>query len=254
LGIAYVSLLYAPVVPAGLTGGGPLAIVATFLVGLVLSLVTARTGSLLSAAVAHASLAVGLFVVGPYWMSPGLGATGGPTSAPSVFETRPPATKPITVISGSPNLVPAPAGGGTLPGQAGQPSAQAHPGQTPPPTLSPALAGRTPPGAPATSVSLASPLPAPPTQPGPTSAPEGSPSQVASANQQIVVVRGTGGSGARLRSQPGNAGPTITVVPEYTPLVVIGVDRQADGLVWRNVRTPNGTEGWVAASFVTAGQ
>jgi hypothetical protein len=68
------------------------------------------------------------------------------------------------------------------------------------------------------------------------------------------VVRGTGGSGARLRSQPGNNGPILTVVPEYTPLVVTGPDRQADGIVWRNVRAPNGLEGWIAASFVTTGQ
>jgi hypothetical protein len=71
---------------------------------------------------------------------------------------------------------------------------------------------------------------------------------------QIVVVRGTGGSGARLRGQPGNAGPIITVIPEYTPLVVIGPDRTVDGLVWRNVRAPNGGDGWVAANFVTTGQ
>ena len=69
-----------------------------------------------------------------------------------------------------------------------------------------------------------------------------------------MVVRGTGGAGARLRGQPGNNGPIITVVLEYTPLVVVGADRQADGIVWRNVRAPNGLEGWIAASFVTPGQ
>jgi membrane protease YdiL (CAAX protease family) len=248
LGIAYASLLYAPIVPAGLADGGLLAVVATFLVGLMLSLVTARTGSILSAAVAHASLAVGLFVVAPYWTSQGIGAVGGPTSGPSAFETRPPATRPITVISGSPTLVPAPVGGATASGQAGQPPAQAQPSQ------SPVLAGRTPPGPPATSVSLAPPLPAPATQPAPAAAPEASPAPPAGVTQQIVVVRGTGGSGARLRSQPGNAGPTITVVAEYTPLVVVGADRQADGIVWRNVRAPNGSEGWIAANFVTPGQ
>jgi membrane protease YdiL (CAAX protease family) len=248
LGIAYTSLLYAPIVPAGLDGG-LVAIVATFLVGLMLSLVTARTGSILSAAVAHASLAVGLFVIAPYWTSQGFGAIGGPTSPPTVLETRPPATKPITVISGAPTLVPARVGGGTPPGPASQPPAQAQPSQ------SPVQAGRTPPGPPATSVSLAPPLPAPATQPAPTSAPATSPpAPAAGANQQIVVVRGTGGSGARLRSQPGNAGPTITIVPEYTPLVVVGTDRQADGITWRNVRATNGNEGWVAANFVTAGQ
>lgn len=71
---------------------------------------------------------------------------------------------------------------------------------------------------------------------------------------QAAVVRGTGGSGARLRAQPGNSGPIITVVPENTPLLVIGADRTVDGLVWRNVRAPNGNEGWIAANFVTTGQ
>lgn len=71
---------------------------------------------------------------------------------------------------------------------------------------------------------------------------------------QAAVVRGTGGSGARLRAQPGNSGQIITVVPENTPLLVIGADRTVDGLVWRNVRAPNGNEGWIAASFVTTGQ
>ena len=71
---------------------------------------------------------------------------------------------------------------------------------------------------------------------------------------QAAVVRGTGGSGARLRVQPGNSGQILTVLPENTPLLVIGQDRTADGLVWRNVRAPNGSEGWIAASFVTTGQ
>ena len=67
------------------------------------------------------------------------------------------------------------------------------------------------------------------------------------------MVRGTGGSGARLRAQPGNAGPIVTVLPEGTPLVIIGPDRLVDGLVWRNVRALNAGEGWVAAQFVSTG-
>jgi hypothetical protein len=71
---------------------------------------------------------------------------------------------------------------------------------------------------------------------------------------QIVMVRGTGASGARLRGQPGNNRRMLAVIPEYTPLVVIGPDRNVDRIVWRKVRAPNGTEGWIAASFVTTGQ
>jgi len=67
------------------------------------------------------------------------------------------------------------------------------------------------------------------------------------------VVRGTGGAGARLRAQPGNAGPILTVVAEYTPLVIIGPDRIVDGVTWRNVRATPAGDGWIAASFVTTG-
>jgi hypothetical protein len=56
----------------------------------------------------------------------------------------------------------------------------------------------------------------------------------------------------RLRSQPGNAAPVMTVLPENTPLVVIGPDRTVDGIVWRQVRAPGGAEGWIAASFVAS--
>jgi hypothetical protein len=258
LGIAYTSLLYALIVPAGLASGSLTAIVLTFCIGLLLSLVTARTGSILSAAVAHASLALGLFVVAPYWAPGGLGLGGTPT-APSTADTRSPATRPITVISGSPTLVPAPPAG---PSQSGPPqsaspaqpsqAAQPGPGQ---PAGKPTQPGSSTPVQGPTPVSLAPPLAAPATQPAPpTAPPESSPAPPAGVSGQIVVVRGTGGAGARLRSQAGNNGPIITIVPEYTPLVVVGADRQADGLVWRNVRAPSGAEGWIASSFVTPGQ
>ena len=57
-----------------------------------------------------------------------------------------------------------------------------------------------------------------------------------------------------MRAQPGNAGQIITVLPENTPMLVIGADRTADGMVWRNVRAPNGRDGWMAAQFVASGQ
>jgi membrane protease YdiL (CAAX protease family) len=256
LGIVYTSLMYAPIVPAGV-GGGPVAVLATFVLGLLLSLMTARTGSILSAAVAHAGLALGLFVVGPYWAPPDLGATGGPLGTPIGLETRPPATRPITVISGSPTPVPAPGGAG---GPAGPAATSAQPTQSglpgiPQPATNPTQTGLSTPGQASTPVSLAPPPPAPAAQSAPNAAsPESSPAPPGAGSQQIVVVRGTGGSGARLRSQPGNNGPILTVVPEYTPLVVVGPDRQADGLVWRNVRAPSGNEGWIASSFVTPGQ
>lgn len=235
LGVLYTSLLYAPILPAGL-GGGFAGVVVTFCLGLLLSAITVRTGSILSAAVAHAGLALGLFVIAPYVVPGGLGfPDGGPSPAPT--ETRPPATKPVVVIGPSPTLVPAP------PPAQPTPLSQASPTQPGP--SQPTQAGPTSPPALATPITLA---------PQPTSAALSPTPLPAAGAGQIVVVRGTGGAGARLRGQPGNAGQIITVVPEYTPLVVIGPDRQADGIVWRNVRAPNGLEGWIAASFVTTGQ
>jgi membrane protease YdiL (CAAX protease family)/CheY-like chemotaxis protein len=252
LSILYTSLLYAAILPAGLNGGLT-GVVVTFCLGLLLSAITLRTGSILSAATAHAGLALGLFVIAPYVVPGGLGLPGGAPAGPTVPETRPPATKPVVVVSPVPTLVPAPASGQPQPGTAGQPTPAGQAAQPSP--AQPTQPGPTPASGLATPVSLAPPPVSPPTQP--TSAPPASSAagqQPANGSGQIVVVRGTGGSGARLRSQPGNNGPIITVVPEYTPLVVIGPDRQVDGIVWRSVRAPNGLEGWIAASFVTTGQ
>ena len=249
LGLLYVSLLYALVLPAGLVDrGGLTAVALTFVVGLLLGALTLRTGSVLSAAVAHASLAVGLVVLGPYLVPGGLGLSSASSSGPATPEVRPPPTKPAVIVV-SPPAQPSPAGQPAPAGPSGQPSPAGQP---------PGPAGQPPPAGPAaapgpTHISLAPPLQPPqagaaPAAPGPA-APPGAPGQA-----QAAVVRGTGGTGARLRAQPGNNGQIITVVPENTPLLVIGPDRTVDGLVWRNVRAPNGNEGWIAASFVTTGQ
>jgi uncharacterized protein len=238
LGVLYTALLYAPVVPAGLISGvSLLAVILTFSVGLGLSFLTLKTGSVLSAVAGHMSLALGLFVIGPY-LAPGT-VLPAPAATPAV-----PIAKPALVVSPTPA---APAPQVTLPtplpkpaAPAGQPSPAAQTG--------PAQPGPTP-----TPFTLAPPLPTPTSAP-PTAAPAGPPpGGTANIPGQIVVVRGTGGSGARLRAQPGNSGSIITVIPEYTPLVVIGQDRIVDGIAWRNVRAPNGSEGWIAASFVTTG-
>jgi CheY-like chemotaxis protein len=252
LSILYTSLLYAPILPPGLNGGLT-GVVITFCLGLMLSATSVRTGSILSAASAHAGLALGLFVIAPYVVPGGLGLPGGTPAGPGTSETRPPATKPVVVISPAPTLVPAPAGGPGQPGPANQPTPAGQGAQPSP--AQPPQAGPTAPPALATPVSLAPPAVTPPAQTTPQASPAPAGGQApAAGNGQIVVVRGTGGSGARLRAQPGNNGPILTVVPEYTPLVVTGADRQADGIVWRNVRAPNGLEGWIAASFVTTGQ
>jgi membrane protease YdiL (CAAX protease family) len=234
-GLVYGSLLYAPVLPVGLVNGGSLVGVAlTFGSGLLFGLLTARTGSILSATVAHAALAIGLFVLAPSLMpnglAPGPETSAAPSATPPAGSPAPVATKPVVVVS-----PPATA------------AAQPNPAAPPPATTGPQQPGQPPPGGLvlATPISLATPGAG-----APFGVPQPPPAQ---PGGQIVVVRGTGGSGARLRSQPGNNGPIVVVLPEYTPLVVIGPDRTVDGLVWRNVRVQSGNEGWIAANFVASG-
>jgi membrane protease YdiL (CAAX protease family) len=215
--IVYVSLLYATVLPPGLLDRGSfMAVALTFLLGLVLAAVTAKTGSVLSAAVGHASLAIGLFVMAPTLIPNGLGPSSGTSAVPSTSDVRMPTPKPAVIVA--------------------SPVGAASPQPSPAGQASPVAGGPTP-------ITLAPPL-APPAL-----APPG-----AGAQTQAAVVRGTGGSGARLREQPGNSGAIITVIAEGTPVLVIGVDRTVDGIAWRNVRAPNGNEGWIAAQFVSSGQ
>lgn len=235
LGLIYAALLYAPVAPTGLfTGSGWAVVGLTFVSGLLLAALTARTGSILGAAVLHASLALGLYMLGPLLVPASLGVAPGPAT-PVAGEVRTPTPRPVLTASPAPPIVVTPIGQPA----AGGPTGVGQPGQ----------AGQPPAGA-STPIVLAPPL-AP--APSPAASPTAQPPRAAVPTDQVVVVRGTGGAGARLRAQPGNAGQIVTVVPEYTPLWVIGEDRQADGLTWRHVRTRDGTEGWVAASFLASG-
>lgn len=71
-------------------------------------------------------------------------------------------------------------------------------------------------------------------------------------NGEQLKVAATRGSGVNLRSGAGERSARVKTLSEGTLLDVIGPDSNADGLVWRNVREPNGNVGWVAATFVTA--
>ena len=86
---------------------------------------------------------------------------------------------------------------------------------------------------PAATVPVSGPPPAPPT---PTTAPA-----------RAFVVTGTEGDGVRLRSAPG--GDQLGAYPEGTTLEQIGPDQAAAGTTWRNVRGPDGNEGFVASQF-----
>lgn len=64
-------------------------------------------------------------------------------------------------------------------------------------------------------------------------------------------VRGTDTEGLFLRPDPSSAGAPITTLPEGTIVTVIGQDIVGPDRVWKNVRTADGLEGWVASDFVT---
>jgi membrane protease YdiL (CAAX protease family) len=241
LGALYISLIYSAFVPAGLPDGPTLlSVTLTFMIGLLLAIVTVRTGSILSASVAHVSLALSLYLIAPSLM-------------PSAFNASP--APPLVLPTASPQATVRPVvtvGTGPAP-----PAATAAPRPAPPAPAS--SAGQSTPTNAATPITLAPPIVSPPGSTVPPGAPAANPPQPGADGatppaNQIVVVRGTGASGARLRAQPGNTGQILGVIPEYTPLVVVGQDRNVDSIVWRNVRAPNGTEGWIAASFVTSGQ
>lgn len=71
-------------------------------------------------------------------------------------------------------------------------------------------------------------------------------------NAERLKVTATRGSGVNLRSGAGERSARLKTLSEGTMLDVIGPDATVDGLVWRNVREPNGNVGWVAATFVAA--
>jgi SH3-like domain-containing protein len=68
-------------------------------------------------------------------------------------------------------------------------------------------------------------------------------------NGAQVTVTGTSGSGVNFRVTPGGA--AIASFPDGTKLTVVGQDQQATGRTWRNVRSPDGVVGWVAADYLS---
>ena len=78
------------------------------------------------------------------------------------------------------------------------------------------------------------------------SAPIAEPSPTATSS--TLVVGNTGGDGAFIRRTPG--GDTIRAWPDGAEMVVVGEDGQAEGGTWKNVRDPDGNEGWVATEYL----
>jgi hypothetical protein len=92
---------------------------------------------------------------------------------------------------------------------------------------------------------------------------EGSPVGMASPSPSPVVINpstapaigqarvaNTDGQGANLRQRPSTTAPVVKLVPDGTTVDVIGADQPSEGRVWRNVREPGGSTGWVAAELL----
>jgi len=75
------------------------------------------------------------------------------------------------------------------------------------------------------------------------------PSQPTSS-PEIFIVFGTGTEGLRLREKPNATSLVLATVRDGTHLEKRGEDVTGDGFTWRNVRTPDGVEGWVARDWL----
>lgn len=69
---------------------------------------------------------------------------------------------------------------------------------------------------------------------------------------QRLQVANTGNEGANLRREPGSAGERLKTIPDGTVVEVVGPDRTVDGIIWKNVRDPQGEAGWIAGSYLAA--
>lgn len=69
---------------------------------------------------------------------------------------------------------------------------------------------------------------------------------------QRVRVANTGGTGVRMRVDASKTARVAAVLPDGTTLEIVGEDKKADGLTWRNVRAPGDGRGWVASDYLVA--
>jgi SH3-like domain-containing protein len=70
------------------------------------------------------------------------------------------------------------------------------------------------------------------------------------ASPQRLRVAGTDGVGLNLRERPGASAVRVKTLPPGTVLLAVGIARDGEDHEWRQVRDPDGVEGWVAAEFV----
>jgi len=88
----------------------------------------------------------------------------------------------------------------------------------------------------------------------PTSGPgsSGTTTQLSNSGGARVKVANTGGTGVRMRADPSKTAKVASVLPEGTTLEIVGENKTAEGLTWRNVRTAGDGRGWVAADYLVA--
>jgi hypothetical protein len=70
------------------------------------------------------------------------------------------------------------------------------------------------------------------------------------AAPQRFTVTGTDGQGLLLRPAPSTDGAALTTLPDGTVIEQIGDDVAGGDRMWRHVRAPDGTEGYVAIDYL----
>ena len=65
-----------------------------------------------------------------------------------------------------------------------------------------------------------------------------------------VRVNGTGAAGLFLRKAPSRSAEVVKTLNDGTVLDIVGNNKTAEDVEWRNVRDSDGNEGWVSAGYV----
>ena len=115
--------------------------------------------------------------------------------------------------------------------------------------------GSSPPTAAPTSAPTAAPTVAPtvaraPASPTAAAAPKPTNTPESPAASDKVWVGNTDGEGVYIRKTP-VMDDKVRAYPDGTELTVIGDDVDGDGQHWKNVRTPDGVEGYVPSIYTT---
>ena len=88
--------------------------------------------------------------------------------------------------------------------------------------------------------------------PPPGTSAAASTSSASTGTGEKVRVANTGGTGVRMRAEASKTAKVAAVLPDGTTLEIVGPNKQADGLTWRNVRVAGDGRGWVAADYLVA--